>query len=175
VSYFERRRTLEHDGSASVTWEMSQPPEGNVTETVLERLLEPSPELPRKRVAIVFRPHSAGDAAGIVDDDFKNAIAAEQQERTGSAHASLRVQAAQQARNEQARGHGVTRISALVTITAPEGVSDLLIEPAVKHLSSQSRLKVRRCEMYQSAAFAAGLGMGVVLPEMASIPRVLAG
>ncbi|UGT58896.1 SCO6880 family protein [Nocardia asteroides] len=175
VSYHERRRTLEHGGFTSAVWEMAEAPQGNVNESVLERLLEPTAELPRKRVAIVFRPHSAGDAAGIVDDDFKNAMAAGQQERTGSAHASLRVQGAQQAREEQARGHGVTRFSALITVTAPEGVSDLSIEPAVKHLSSQSRLKIRRCEMYQSAAFAAGLGLGVVLPEMASISRALAG
>ncbi|MFD4457882.1 SCO6880 family protein [Nocardia sp. NPDC058480] len=176
VSYDEKWDHLIHDGGRSVTWEMDAAPEGAVDERVLQRLLAPNPEVPRKRIAIVYRPHSAADAAEIVDDDFKNALVAQQSERgVVSAAATLRVGATQQAREEQARGHGVTRFGALVTITEPLRGDLPRIEAITRDLSTQARLKIRRCYRYQSAAFAASLGCGVILPEHATIPKALAG
>ncbi len=176
VSHDEKWDHLLHDGGRSVTWEMETAPEGAVDERVLQRLLAPNPEVPRKRVALVLRPHSAADAAEIVDDDFKNALVAQQSERgVVSAAATLRVGATQQAREEQARGHGVTRFGMLITITEPSRSDLPRIEAITRDLSTQSRLKIRRCYRYQSAAFAASLGCGVLLPEHASIPKALAG
>ncbi|MGV9410383.1 SCO6880 family protein [Nocardia sp. NPDC003693] len=176
VSHEERWDHFIHDGGRSVTWEMDTAPEGAVDERVLQRLLAPNPEVPRKRVTIVYRPHSAGDAAQIVDDDYKNALVAQQSERgVVSAAATIRVGATQQAREEQARGHGVTRFGALVTITEPLRGDLPRIEAITRDLSTQSRLKIRRCYRYQAAAFAASLGCGVILPEHATIPKALAG
>src|SRR5690606_7561322 len=176
VSHDEKWDHFIHDGGRSVTWEMDAAPEGAVDERVLQRLLAPNPEVPRKRIAIVYRPHSAADAAEIVDDDFKNALVAQQSERgVVSAAATLRVGATQQAREEQARGHGVTRFGALVTITEPLRGDLPRIEAITRDLSTQARLKIRRCYRYQGAAFAASLGCGVILPEHATIPKALAG
>ncbi|MBO0854492.1 MAG: hypothetical protein J2P18_12075 [Nocardia sp.] len=176
ISHEERWDQFIHDGGRSVTWEMDAAPEGAVDERVLQRLLAPNPEVPRKRIAIVFRPHSAADAAEIVDDDYKNALVAQQSERgVVSASATLRVGATQQAREEQARGHGVTRFGALVTITEPLRGDLPRIEAITRDLSTQARLKIRRCYRYQAAGFAASLGCGVILPEHASIPKALAG
>ncbi|WP_024805539.1 SCO6880 family protein [Nocardia sp. BMG51109] len=176
ISHEERWDHFLHDGGRSVTWEMDTAPEGAVDERVLQRLLAPNPEVPRKRIAIVYRPHSAADAAEIVDDDYKNALVAQQSERgVVSASATLRVGATQQAREEQARGHGVTRFGALVTITEPLRGDLPRIEAITRDLSTQARLKIRRCYRYQAAAFAASLGCGVILPEHASIPKALAG
>ena len=175
VTHEEKKDHYYHDGTNSVSWEMSYAPEGNVDEQVLKRLLESNPDVPRKRVAIVYRPHSAGDAPGIVDDDHKNALMAAQSSRgIISAHAHLRVGATQQAREEQARGHGVTRFGILITITELDGADLPKIEAVIKDLASQARLKIRRCYRYQAAAFAAGLGAGVLLPEMATIPKSVA-
>ncbi|MGW4356845.1 SCO6880 family protein [Nocardia sp. NPDC004582] len=177
MAYDERQDRLYHDGTVSVTWEMSGAPDGNVQEQVLRTLLEPNVDLPRKRVAMVFRPHSAGEAAKIVDNDYKNAVVAEQSGRGGvvSAAATLRTGATQLAREEQARGHGVTRFSILITITEPAAHSDTpRIEAITKDIAAQSRLQIRRCYRNQAATFAAGLGIGVLLPEMASIPRTVA-
>lgn len=176
VSNDEKWDHLIHDGGRSVTWEMDAAPEGAVDERVLQRLLAPNPEVPRKRVAIVYRPHSAADASEIVDDDYKNALVAQQSERgVVSAAATLRVGATQQAREEQARGHGVTRFGALVTITEPLRGDLPRIEAITRDLSTQARLKIRRCYRYQGAAFAASLGCGVILPEHATVPKALAG
>lgn len=175
VSYDESTRQLHHDGVVSVSWEMAVAPEGSVDERVLQRLLAPNPQVPRKRVAVVYRPHSAGDAAEIVDDDYKNALVAARSARgVVSAAATLRVGATEQAREEQARGHGVTRFGILITITEPVGGDVPRIDAITRDLSAQARLKIRRCYRYQAAAFAAGLGIGVVLPGMATIPRTMA-
>ncbi|MGV9638103.1 SCO6880 family protein [Nocardia rhamnosiphila] len=176
VAYEEYKDRLWHDGTLSVTWEMSVAPEGNVYEDVLKELLEPKIEVPRKRVALVLRPHSGADATKIVDSDYKNALMAEQSARgVVSAHARMRVGATEQAREEQARGHGVTRFGILITVTEPADGADLpRVDAITRDLSVQARLRIRRCYRYQAAAFSAGLGTGVLLPEMSSVPRAVA-
>ncbi|WP_232839698.1 MULTISPECIES: SCO6880 family protein [Nocardia] len=173
----QRYDRLLHAGAVSITWEMTAAPPGVVTDRVLQRLLEPNPELPRKRVALVYRPHSAAEATGIVDDDWRNARVAQQNTKGGlvSASASIRVANAEQARQEQARGHGLTRYGILITLTAPRGADIPRIEALVRDLSTQARLTIRRCNTYHSAAFAASLGVGVILPEHATIPEALEG
>ncbi|QIS13941.1 SCO6880 family protein [Nocardia arthritidis] len=174
VSHEERWDHYIHDGGRSVTWEMDAAPEGTVDEHVLQRLLAPNPQTPRKRVALVFRPHTAADAAEIVDDDYKNALVAQQSERgVVSAAAVLRVEATQHTREEQARGHGLARFGALITVTEPLDGDLPGIEAIVRDLSTQARLKIRRCYRYQAAAFAASLGCGVILPEHATVPKAL--
>lgn len=174
IYYHERVGRLEHDGVVSTTWEMDYAPSGTVDERVLQRLLAPTPDLPRKRVALVLRPHAAADAANIVDDDFKNALVAQQSgQGVVSAHAMLRVGATEQAREEQARGHGVSRFGVLVTVTVPAGTDLPRIDALTGDLSDQARLRIRRAYYYQAAAFAGSLGVGVLLPQMATLPRVM--
>lgn len=174
IAYDEHKGFLEHDGAVSVSWEMGTAPEGNVDERVLQRLLAPNPELPRKRVALVYRPHAAADAAEIVDTDYKDALVASQSTKgVVSAHATLRVGATAQAREEQARGHGVTRFHVLITCTEPEGGDLPTLDALTKDLSTQARLKIRRCYRYQAAAFAASLGAGILLPEMSGTPKAM--
>ncbi|MEC3919318.1 SCO6880 family protein [Nocardia sp. CDC160] len=173
----ERRDHYRHMGAVSVSWEMDAQPQGVVTERVLTRLLEPNPDLPRKRVAVVYRPHSAAEATTIVDNDYKDALVGSQNQRGGitSAASVLRVQATEQARAEQARGHGVSSYGILVTVTNPAGTDLPRIEALTKDLSTQCRLHIERCYRYQAAAFAASLGVGVILPEHASVPKFLEG
>ncbi|WP_067694639.1 SCO6880 family protein [Nocardia jejuensis] len=174
VHHDEKLGHLLHDGTMSVTWECDGAPEGVVRERVLQRLLAPNDQLPRKRVAVIYRPHSAGDAADIVDNDYKDALVAAQTERgVGSATAAIRVEATEQARGEQARGHGVTRVGYLITVTAQNDTELPSIEAITKDLASQTRLKIRRCYRYQAAAFAASMGAGALLPEMSSLPKVV--
>ncbi|MGY2092841.1 SCO6880 family protein [Nocardia gipuzkoensis] len=161
-----------HDGARSITWEMDAAPRGAVMETVLEELLRPRADVPRKRVAVVYRLHSAAEATSLVDSDFRDAVAAEQTERgIASASARIRVGNTQAAREEQARGAGLTRFGVLVTVTDHlEG--DLPgIEASVKGMAAASRLSVRRCYGTQAAAFAASLGIGLILPEHTSISK----
>ncbi|WP_342760410.1 SCO6880 family protein [Nocardia arthritidis] len=161
-----------HDGGRSVTWEMDAAPRGTVLETALEELMRPRSDVPRKRVAIVYRLHSHGEAAQLVDSDYRDALASEQTERgIASAAASIRVANTQAARHEQARGAGLTRFGVLITVSDRLDADMPGIEVIVKTMSAASRLGVRRCYAYQAAAFAASLGIGLILPEHQSISR----
>ncbi|WP_040714173.1 SCO6880 family protein [Nocardia takedensis] len=170
ISHLDRWDHYVHDGARSITWEMDAAPRGAVMESVLEELLRPRADVPRKRVAIVYRLHSAAEATSLVDADFRDAIAAEQTERgIASASARIRVGNTNAAREEQARGAGLTRFGVLVTVTDHLDGDLPGIEASIKAMSAASRLSVRRCYGYQAAAFAASLGIGLVLPEHTSI------
>ncbi|MFD3706162.1 SCO6880 family protein [Nocardia sp. NPDC058658] len=172
IAHADRWDHYVHDAARSITWEMDGAPRGAVMETVLEELLRPRPDVPRKRVAIVYRLHSAADATSLVDSDFRDAIAAEQTERgIASASARIRVANTSAAREEQARGAGLTRFGVLVTVTDHLDGDLPGIEASVKGMAAASRLSVRRCYGYQAAAFAASLGIGLVLPEHTSISK----
>lgn len=168
-----------HDGAVSATWEMREAPKGAVTERVLQRLLTPNNAVPIKRVAVIYRPHSAGDATDIVDRDYRNAMAAAsggtvKSMGIASAKSQIDVAATSQARMEQARGAGVVRFGVLVTVTEPAGRSDVpRIDALIEDLSRQSRLSVRRSRYWQAAAFAASLGVGVIPPDHSTIPSFL--
>ncbi|MFF0532909.1 SCO6880 family protein [Nocardia amikacinitolerans] len=172
VAHHDRWDHYQHDGARSITWEMDAAPRGAVMETVLEELLRPRADVPRKRVAIVYRLHSAAEATSLVDSDFRDAVAAEQTERgIASASARIRVANTQAAREEQARGAGLTRFGVLVTVTDHLDGDLPGIEASVKGMAAASRLGVRRCYGSQAAAFAASLGIGLILPEHSSISK----
>jgi hypothetical protein len=176
ISHLDRWDHYLHDGARSVTWEMDAAPRGAVMETVLEELLRPRADVPRKRVAIVYRLHSAAEATNLVDSDFRDAVAAEQTERgIASASARIRVGNTQASREEQARGAGLTRFGVLVTVTDHLDGDLPGIEASVKAMSAASRLSVRRCYGFQASAFAASLGIGLVLPEHSSISKRVRG
>ena len=171
----EEKDRLIHDGAISVTWEMREAPKSAVHETVLKRLLDPNPALPIKRVAIIYRPHSAADATDIVNRDHRDAMAAVTSGRgIASAKAKLEVAATEQSRMEVARGHGLTRFGILITVTQPVGSADVpRVDALVRDLSLQSQLQVRRSFCWQSAAFWSSLGVGVIPPEHTTIPSFL--
>ncbi|WP_435592136.1 SCO6880 family protein [Nocardia sp. bgisy118] len=172
VAHQDRWDHYLHDGARSITWEMDAAPRGAVMETVLEELLRPRADIPRKRVAIIYRLHSAAEATSLVDSDFRDAVAAEQTERgISTASARIRVANTQAAREEQARGAGLTRFGVLVTVTDHLDGDLPGIEASVKGMAAASRLAVRRCYGSQAAAFAASLGIGLILPEHTSISK----
>jgi hypothetical protein len=58
-----------HDGAVSITWEMADAPRSAVLETVLQELLAPHPDIPRKRVTLRYRVMAPAEAARIVESD----------------------------------------------------------------------------------------------------------
>ncbi|MDX5962243.1 SCO6880 family protein [Rhodococcus opacus] len=175
ISHENKWEEYWHDGGRSVTWLMSAGPKSAVDESTLRRLIAPHPDLPRKRVAIVYRPHRAADAVKIIDDDYRNAIVAAQNRNRGisSAAAQIDVELAERSRDELARGHGATRIGLLITVTEPIEADMPRIDALVNDLAVQCQLNIRRCYRFQDAAFAASLGIGVLLPDHASMPSAL--
>ncbi|MFI6956635.1 SCO6880 family protein [Nocardia sp. NPDC050408] len=172
IAHADRWDHYLHDGARSITWEMDAAPRGAVLESGLEELLRPRADVPRKRVAIVYRLHSAAEATKLVDSDFRDALAAEQTERgMASASASLRVGNTNAARQEQARGAGLTRFGVLITVSDHLEADLPGIEASVRGMSDASRLGVRRCYGSQASTFAASLGIGLILPEHTSISK----
>lgn len=163
---------LTHDGAVSVTWEMREAPKSAIHESVLKRLCDVNPAVPLKRVAIVYRPHSAADATDIVNRDHRDATSAMNTGRgIVTAKAKLEVTATEQSRMEVARGHGLTRFGILITVTQPAGSSDVpRIDHLVRDLSIQSQLSIRRSFCWQSPAYWVSMGIGVIAPEHTSIP-----
>jgi hypothetical protein len=74
VAQVEAWDHLRHDSGASITWQMVDVPHGAVTSRVLEQLLAADPQLARKRVTLIYRPHDAASAARVADADVRTAI-----------------------------------------------------------------------------------------------------
>jgi hypothetical protein len=164
---------LRHDCGLSVSWAMEEAPRGAVLSSVLTSLLSPHPDTPRKRVTLVYRPHDPAAAARIVDADLRDARFLESRRPVAKARDSREVRAALQSTQEEAAGAGVIRFSLLVTATVTDDADYRQATTAVGNLAATARLRLRRLHGAQSAAFSAGLGLGVVLPSHVLVPTTL--
>ncbi len=159
-----------HDSGISVSWVMEGAPRGAVRETILKRLLEPHPHLPRKRVTIYYRPLDPGQAAAWADRQRK-AIDSTPGQRVAAQEAHARQAAANAA--DEARGAAVLRFGVVVTVTVTDEEQLRRAIKAVRNLHAASRLVMRLAYGEQAAAFSAGLGLGVILPDHVTLPKVL--
>jgi hypothetical protein len=159
-----------HDSGLSVSWVMEGAPRGSVKETVLKRLLEPHPHLPRKRVTIYYRPLDPAGAAQWADRQ-RNIVATNHGQKAAARESST-LQAEANARDE-ARGASVERFAVITTITVTDEEQLRRAIKAVRNLHAGARLEMRRAYGQQSAAFSAGLGLGVLLPDHITLPKVL--
>jgi hypothetical protein len=172
----ERWDRYQHDSGTSMSWLMEGAPRGAVTESVLKRLLEPHPHLPRKRVTIYYRPLDAASAAAWADRQTK-AIATTPGQRIAARTVSS-SQAAANARDE-ARGASVTRFAIVTTLTVTESDSDTSTEQlrrgaaAMRNLHASARLVMHPAYGQQAAAFSFGLGLGVLACDHVTLPKVL--
>ena len=170
------RQTYVHDGAFSRTWVMTGPPSGFFSEAVLMPLLAGRSDVPRKRIALIHRPLPPAEAAESVHADVLSARAEVTTTRAlASASAELKVAATNQARGEQAMGAGVTDYGLMVTVTAGalrelDDASDL-----AKEMGTAAQLKLRPAWNQQPAAFLAALGVGVLLPDHATVSKTLKG
>ena len=133
---------MRHDSGSSVTWQMVEAPRGAVQSQVLRPLLEPAREIARKRVTLVYRPHTASEAARVADADVRTALG-RATARKGEARAAdtLDLRAARQAAAEEASGAGMSRFSLLVTAT--------VLHSADLASGGRRRRRSRRCESAQ--------------------------
>lgn len=166
------RDHYEHDNALSATWVMTVAPRGVVQSRVLERLLSPHPDLARKRVTVVYRPHDAARTAAIVEADVRKASVAATASRRTTARASHTVSAARATANEEARGAGLVQFAVLVTVT---GVDQDLegLQATVDDLAGGARLSLRPAYGSQPAAFAAALPLGLNLSTYQPMPDVV--
>ncbi|SDN13638.1 hypothetical protein SAMN04488074_13614 [Lentzea albidocapillata subsp. violacea] len=169
----ERRNRYAHGSGYSITWAMEEAPRGTVLSSVLTELLRPHPDLNRKRVTLVYRPHDRGTGANIVDNDLNNARFLESSRQRPQARDTMEVRAAEQSTREEAAGAGVVRFSLLVTATVLNPADYQQAESLLHNMSAASRIRLRRVYGGQSAAFAGALGVGVILPNHSNVPALL--
>lgn len=174
----ERPGSYLHDGAQSISWVMGEAPRGAVQSTILRRLLEPHPELARKRVTMLYRPYDAARAARLVDTDVLDAQFAATQRKVVRSRDSIQVSAAAKTAEEEAMGAGLVRFGTIVTATMPIDRIDELGETeavgrlvsVVEHLGTSARMRLRRAWRTQAVTFTAGLPLGLVLPSHVSLP-----
>jgi hypothetical protein len=165
---------LRHDSGTSVTWQMTDAPRGAVQSQVLRALLEPSNELTRKRVTLLYRPHDPSASARIAHNDVRTALGqATMRAGEGRAAETLDLQAARQTAAEEAAGAGLTRFSLLVTATVTDPDRLPHVADLIDQAGGASRLQLRRVYAGQSAAFAACLGIGLVLSRHVAVPAAV--
>ncbi|NUU26459.1 MAG: hypothetical protein HOV68_33885 [Streptomycetaceae bacterium] len=162
-----------HDGAWSITWAMSEAPRGEVFSTVLNRLVMPHPDILRKRVALVYRPHDVGASARLVERDRKDALFKAKQAKVAQARDSIAVQAADRAAQEEATGAGLVRFGVYVTATVTDADDLNLAASAVDNLAAASRLRLRRVRFGQATAFLAALPLGLVMPLHLRVPQAI--
>ena len=175
-SAVETRNDYNHDNYRSTTFEMQEAPAGVVTEMSLAPLFSIDPEIPRKRVTMTFRPHSAAEAIQLADMDYRNTLfKARSRSGIGSESDNMAAGAAGQTRTEIANGYGLCRFGLMVTVTHVDGDAGELArqESVAEQRARQCGVKVRRCRHWQAAAFAGALGVGIVLPEETTISSTL--
>lgn len=162
-----------HDSGLSVTWEMIQPPRSAVTERALAAVLRPDRDFVRKRVAIIYRPHGADEAAKVTEDDAATAVFSSGNKRR-QGESSARVKAVNKTRQEVAEfGAALIQFSVMVTATV---TADDDLDQAVATVEARGGsvpLRLRRCYGSQSSAFATTLPVGFVPWEHATIPKSL--
>ena len=170
------RETLAHDGAFSRTWVMTAPPAGFHDERILRALIVGRSDIPRKRITLIHRPLPPGEATESVDGDYLAAAAEVTASRgISSARAKVRLAATMQARDEEARGSGVTDYAMVITVTAHTLEELDSYGEVAREMKSSARLKIRPAWNQQAAAFLTGLGIGVLLPDHATVSRTLQG
>ncbi|MDA2812504.1 hypothetical protein O4J56_17810 [Nocardiopsis sp. RSe5-2] len=159
-----------HDSATSVSWTMTEAPRGTVQSSVLTRLLQPHPDIDRKRVSLLYRPLDPARAAGAVEADLRHAMFNASSNRKPTARDVLATRMAEATANEEARGAALVNFGVVVTSTVTDPDRLARARAAVDNLSATARLRLRPAYGSQDSAFLAGLPLGLVLPEHARIP-----
>lgn len=168
VAASEAWDSYRHDSGVSVTWGWHEAPRQHVTSDVLARLLSPG-RFP-KRVTLMYRPLSAGDAARVLEGQVNAAAFRDAyrraQKRDETARDAADGEQARRAAREEAMGAGVVLLSLYATVTVPhesqlpEAVAD------VESRADQCKIRLRRLYGGQAAGFATTLPVGICPARM---------
>jgi hypothetical protein len=170
VAADERYDRYRHDSGWSVSWAWHEAPRANVHADVLSRLLAPGPY--PKRVSLIYRPFSAGEAARIVEREvnaaaFRDALRAAQK-RDANARDRADKERALRAAHEEAAGAGVGLMSMFVTVTVPDEDELGRAVADIESRAEVAKIRLRRLWASQAAGFAATLPCGICPPQLAT-------
>jgi hypothetical protein len=168
VAADEQYDRYRHDSGWSVSWAWHEAPRANVHADVLSRLLALGPY--PKRVSLIYRPFSAGEAARIVEREvnaaaFRDALRAAQK-RDANARDRADKERALRAAQEEAAGAGVGLMSMFVTVTV---LDEDELGRAVADIESRAEVaKIRLRRLSASAGFVTTLPCGICPPQLAT-------
>lgn len=159
-----------HDRAVSKSWTMYEGPRSKFYATALRRAYEPMKGVLRKRVTILYRPISAGDAPAVIESEINNAQFNQSTKQRATARQRNRIRFATKAAEEEASGAGLTRFGMIITTTCHSNDEFPRLEKVIPSLTNQARLKIREALGNEEVAFLAGLPLGVVLPAHMTLP-----
>ncbi|MBR5950096.1 MAG: hypothetical protein IKZ87_01535 [Actinomycetaceae bacterium] len=165
----------EHDGVFSRSWVMTKAPEGLVVASTLKRLVSPDPDIAVKRVCLIYRPDTVGEASRIAVQDAKNASARAGSSSRPGARTTLEAKKAAQTEQEEAQGAGLTRFGMTITATAFDPADVPLTMSHVEDLAGTARIAIRPAYGLQDSAFIAGLPVGLVASRFAGVADATRG
>jgi hypothetical protein len=164
-----------HDDALSITWAMTEAPRGVVRENILQALLQPSAEVPRKRVTMLYRILDPATAAKTVDSDVASAQTAATATKRPRASKVRELELAVTTAKEEASGAALTDFALMVTATVDgnDAVARQVARATIEALGQTARLMLRPLVGSQDSAFVGVLPIGVALPEYMAVPREL--
>ena len=162
-----------HDSGVSTSWFMAGAPAGHVFSNSLGQLLAPHPDIARKRVTLVYRPHDPASAARTVERDRLDAQFAAAGKKFGRARDAVSKTSADKSAEEEAQGAGLVRFGLIATATVLADGDLELAGVAMENMGSASRIILRPAYGCQASAFAATLPLGLVLPGHLRVPQAI--
>lgn len=162
-----------HDDALSITWAMTEAPRGVVRENILESLLQPNVEVPRKRVTMLYRILDPATAARTVDSDVASAQTAATATKRPRASKVRELELAVSTAKEEASGATLADFGLMVTSTVDgnDHLAHQVARATIEALGQTARLSLRPLYGSQDSAFVGALPLGVALPEYMAVPR----
>lgn len=164
-----------HDGHVSRSMIMVEPPRGVFYTLQLKALLDPTPQVPRKRVAMLYRPLDPGLSAQIAEWRVTSASsdATSERRRGTSQRKKAALEGALQNARAEAEGAPFVRVATIVTGTVQDPQDLPQVEATLMGLAQQARLKFRPAWNMDDVAFLASMPLGIVLSERVAVPAAL--
>lgn len=159
-----------HDRAFSKSWTMYAHPRGVFHSNALKRALEPSKDVLRKRVTILYRPIPAAQATEVVERGINDATFAASQRQRASAQDVQRRAAAVKSAQEEAQGAGLVRFGLVITVSVSDPERFKRLDKQIPDSFNQARLRVRPALGNQAVTFQSGLPLGLVLPDHMLLP-----
>lgn len=166
----------EHEGYMSRTWQMREAPSGVFYAETLRRVLEPHPDILRKRVTLLYRAETPQASRAAAENEVKKATFQASQGRRAAATARIRLRDAERTSEQEALGAPLVRVGLLITVTAEDAAGLARASRTVRGtLSSGARINLRLPKGAQDMSFLASLPLGIAPPVQLRDPFTVPG
>lgn len=159
------------NGARTFTQAMVNPPRAPHTEELLEQLLAPHRDVPRKRVAVLYRPENPERSMEAAERQVNQATFGASQKSRLTGRNRMDVNAALKTEEEEAEGALLQRFAIAVTCTTFSAEEEQRARRAISTLTKRARLKMRWQDGSHAAAFLMTLPMGMVPTRHKVLPE----